>query len=47
MITLTTDLLVNKILFNISKKSGFSQNLDIKFETVNGWEGYIKLYLYP
>jgi hypothetical protein len=47
MIILRADLLVNKILLNISKLSGYSQNLDIKFETKNNWSGYIKLYLYP
>lgn len=47
MIFVKSDLLVDKILLNISKLSGYSQNLDIKFETKNKWNGYIKLFLYP
>ena len=44
---MTTDFLVNTVLLGISKKSGFSQGLDIGFETKNKWNGHIKLWLYP
>lgn len=47
MIHVNSDLLVNKILLNISKRSGYSQGLNIKFETKNNWNGFIKLWLYP
>ena len=44
---MTSDFLVNTVLLGISKKSGFSQGLDITFESKNKWNARIRLWLYP
>lgn len=44
---MTSDFLVNYVLLGISKKSGFLQNLNIEFETMNKWKGFIHLSLRP
>ena len=45
--TMNADVLVNQVLFNLSKCSGYGQSLYIKFETKSGWDAYIRLWLYP
>jgi len=41
------DCIVNVILAEISRTSPYSQDLQIKFKSKNGWKGYLKLWLYP
>ena len=42
-----TEKAVNVILEEISRISPFSQDLQIKFKSKNGWKGYLKIWLYP
>lgn len=44
---MNTDFLVNNVLFGISKQSGFSQGIDITFESKNKWNGRIRVWVYP
>jgi len=44
---MTTDFLVNNVLLGISRKSGFSQAIDITFESKNQWKAQIRVWLYP
>jgi len=39
--------IVTVVLAEISKMSKFSQDVQIRFEMKGGWEGYIKVWLYP
>ena len=41
------ECIVNVILEEISRISPFSQDLQIKFKSKNGWKGYLKIWLYP
>lgn len=44
---MTTEFLVNTVLLGISKKSGFSQGLDITFESKNKWKAKVHIWLHP
>lgn len=45
--TATANDIVNVVLKEISKMSKFSQDIKIGFKMKSGWEGYIKVWLYP